>query len=167
MSDELKSLTSEQLETEVKERYKSAKDALDKLNSAGLNRRVSDIESNNGLGQGWIKTISNMTATGLVGLLLFLAQNEGFKILRGLMEESKEQRRGFAESLDSIRGEREKDRQNILKHSDEATNAMREIARGLRDLGQRHKDNEDLNDELQGLIKPEIKPDEAKRGPNS
>lgn len=164
MSEETKALTDEQLESEVTERYKSAKSALDKLNSSGLGRRSSDMEPSNGLGQGWIKTISNMTATGLVGVLLFLAQYQGFGILKGLMEESKEQRKGFAESLEAIRLERERDRQNILKHSDEATAAMKEIARGLRALSFQRKDDRELNDELQGLAKPETKP-VVKQGP--
>lgn len=163
MTEEVKLLSNEQLEAEVLERYKANKEALDKLNAAGLVRRASDIEPNNGLGSGWVKTLSNMTATGLVGLLLFLAQNEGFKILRGLMEESKEQRKSFADSMEALRRERETDRVSTQRHADEATNAMRDIAKGLRALNKQKDDNEFLNDELQGLTRPlpkaEVKPD--------
>lgn len=134
MSQESKSLTDEEISQEYIERYKQAKTALDKLNSAGLTRRTTDtvMEAANGLGSGWAKTLTNMTATGLVGLLLYLAQTEGFRILRGLMDELREQRIANSASIEALRKERVEDRASSQRHADDAVQAIKDLSKQIR-----------------------------------
>lgn len=97
------------------------KDVLQSINE--------NVTKNNGLGR--YTSIANFSAVGLIGLLLYFAQHQGFTVLENLMGELKENRTSNADNIKVLREERTQDRIYSQKHAFEATEAIRDLAREI------------------------------------